>query len=522
MLTYDFRDRKNETLYEYLYRKIRQDILTGQLRPQERMPSRRAFARNLGVSVVTVETAYSQLAAEGYLESRPRSGYYVEQIGRSMILPGIPHSDQSQTEHLTVSACQQQQNGRSKASIQYQAGNSRPESLPVTIDLSQSGIPSDMFPFPIWTKLMREVLSTRREELLTRSPGNGIGELRSAIAHFLLQYQNLRVSPEQIVIGAGTEYLYSLLIRLLGHDKVYAMETPGYRKTERIYRSSSVEVRNIPMDRNGMDIELLRQSGADVVHISPSHQFPTGITMPVTRRGELLSWCMEGNEKHRRYIIEDDYDSEFRLAGRPIPSLMSIDRSGSVIYLNTFTKSVSPAIRISYMVLPEDLLQEYREKLGFYSCTVANFEQYILAEFISRGHFEKHINRMRNYYRQKRDRLLDALRKSRLGDCLSVRGADAGLHFLITVNAGCSEEELTQCARDKGIRIFGLTHYEALPGQEEGAFSRRQGNDSGENDREESRPCMVVNYPGLTDEQIDALPDLLLEAWAGLPGLPCL
>ena len=509
MLTYDFRDRKNETLYEYLYRKIRQDILTGQLRPQERMPSRRAFARNLGVSVVTVETAYSQLAAEGYLESRPRSGYYVEQIGRSMILPAARESVHERNTDNTEE-------------LRNPPGLHRPESRHAVIDLSQSGIPSDMFPFPIWTKLMREVLSTRREELLTRSPGNGIVELRSSIAHFLLQYQNLRVSPEQIVIGAGTEYLYSLLIRLLGHDKVYAMETPGYRKTERIYRSSSVEVRNIPMDRNGMDIELLRQSGADVVHISPSHQFPTGITMPVTRRGELLSWCMEGNEKHRRYIIEDDYDSEFRLAGRPIPSLMSIDRSGSVIYLNTFTKSVSPAIRISYMVLPEGLLKEYREKLGFYSCTVANFEQYILAEFISRGHFEKHINRMRNYYRQKRDRLLDALRRSRLGGCLSVRGADAGLHFLITVNAGCSEEELTQCARDKGIRIFGLTHYEALPGQEEGAFSRRQGNDSGENDREESRPCMVVNYPGLTDEQIDALPDLLLEAWAGLPGLPCL
>ena len=519
MLTYDFRDRKNETLYEYLYRKIRQDILTGQLRPQERMPSRRAFARNLGVSVVTVETAYSQLAAEGYLESRPRSGYYVEQIGRSMILPAARESEHKRkTNYMDT----EKEHADGRGSVFTHNGVPQSECLPAAIDLSQSGIPSDMFPFPIWTKLMREVLSTRREELLTRSPGNGIGELRSAIAHFLLQYQNLRVSPEQIVIGAGTEYLYSLLIRLLGHDKVYAMETPGYRKTERIYRSSSVEVRNIPMDRNGMDIELLRQSGADVVHISPSHQFPTGITMPVTRRGELLSWCMEGNEKHRRYIIEDDYDSEFRLAGRPIPSLMSIDRSGSVIYLNTFTKSVSPAIRISYMVLPEGLLQEYREKLGFYSCTVANFEQYILAEFISRGHFEKHINRMRNYYRQKRDRLLDALRKSRLGDCLSVRGADAGLHFLITVNAGCSEEELTQCARDKGIRIFGLTHYEALPGQEEGAVSRRPGNARDENGRGESRPCMVVNYPGLTDEQIDALPDLLLEAWAGLPGLPCL
>jgi len=539
MLTYDFRDRGNETLYEYLYRKIRQDILTGELRPRERMPSRRAFARNLGVSVVTVETAYSQLAAEGYLESRPRSGYYVEQISRSMILPGgqesIPGRSPIQTESRPSKASRllpeglQTNAGKQQTEIRpSHTGRPRQENPPVSIDLSQSGIPSDMFPFPVWSKLMREILGTRREELLTRPPGNGIGELRSAIAHFLLQYQNLRVSPEQIVIGAGTEYLYSLLIRLLGHDKVYAVETPGYRKTERIYRSSSVEVRNIPMDRSGMDIDLLRQSDADVVHISPSHQFPTGITMPVTRRGELLSWCMEADAGHRRYIIEDDYDSEFRLAGRPIPSLMSIDRSGSVIYLNTFTKSVSPAIRISYMVLPEGLLQEYRQKLGFYSCTVANFEQYILAEFIRRGHFEKHINRMRNYYRQKRDRLLGALRKSRLKDSLDVHGADAGLHFLVTVNALCSEEVLTQRAEQKGIRIYGLSHYEALQENTEVAGKGPAGNSTtqvaeiGGNENAQVLPCMVVNYPGLTDEQIDALPELLQQAWAGLPGLPCL
>ena len=182
---------------------------------------------------------------------------------------------------------------------------------------------------------------------------------------------------------------------------------------------------------------------------------------------------------------------------------MSIDRSESVIYLNTFTNSVSPAIRISYMVLPGRLLQEYREKLGFYSCTVPNFEQYILAEFIGHGYFEKHINRMRNYYRQKKDRLLDALKNSRLGDCVEVHGADAGLHFLITVRADCTQEELTERAERRGVRILSLERYEA-----------------GERYREGQLPCMVVNYPGLTDEQIDALPDLLLKAWEDVLRMP--
>ena len=325
------------------------------------------------------------------------------------------------------------------------------------------------------------------------------------------------------MIGAGTEYLYGLLIRLLGYDKVYAVETPGYSKTERIYASSSVRVCSIPMDRYGVDVDLLRESGADVIHISPSHQFPTGITMPVSRRSELLAWSKENGREGRRYIIEDDYDSEFRLAGKPIPPLMAIDRSVSVIYLNTFTKSVSPSIRISYMVLPAGLMKEYREKLGFCSCTVANFEQYILAEFIRQGYFEKHINRMRNYYRQKRDRLLGALKRSELGRYVKVIGADAGLHFLMEVETGSGEEELTERAENQRIRIYGLRHYgssvSAAAGTEVSGTIDAGVPDPGTIPSEKFRsggknlPRMVVNYSGLTDEQIDELPELLMKAW---------
>ena len=496
MLTYDFLDRTEETLYEYLYRKIRQDILAGRLQAGERMPSKRSFAENLGISVITVETAYAQLAAEGYLYAKPRSGFYVERIGQSMLLPEM--SADTEVPGQMDGKLHDAQNS------QGPTGDNAP-----LIDLSQSGIASSMFPFQVWSRLMREILHTRKEELLKRSPGNGIEELRTAIARHLLQFQDLRVSPKQIVVGAGTEYLYGLLIRLLGHDKTYAVETPGYRKTERIYASNAVRVEAIGMDRSGVNIEKLRSSGADVIHITPSHQFPTGITMPVSRRSELLSWCSEENHAGRRYIIEDDYDSEFRLAGKPIPSLMSIDRSGSVIYLNTFTNSISPSIRISYMVLPEELLREYREKLGFYSCTVANFEQYILAEFIRQGYFEKHINRMRSHYRQKRDRLLGAIRNSALGSLVKVSGADAGLHFLIRIETGASEEELTALAGDAGVRIYGLRHYGC------GLFDERtQREDPAAGIHQENgNPCMVLNYQGLTNEQIDILPQLLARAW---------
>ena len=250
------------------------------------------------------------------------------------------------------------------------------------------------------------------------------------------------------------------------------------------------------MDASGICVDALLESGADVAHISPSHQFPTGVTMPIGRRSELLSWCRE-SETH--FLIEDDYDSEFRLSGRLIPPIMSIEDRGRVIYLNTFTKSLASTIRISYMVLPPALLQRYREKLGFYSCTVPSFEQYVLAEFIRRGYYEKHINRMRNYYRQKRNRLLHAISTSRLRTRTSVSGAEAGLHFLLYVKSEKSEAALTTLAAAKGVRVYGLSSYMA----------------GGDRELRERwpEPCMVVNYQGLSNEAVDALPELLGKAW---------
>ncbi len=517
MLTYDFHDLGHGTLYGYLYRKIRGDILSGTLKAGERMPSKRAFAQNLGVSVITVETAYSQLTAEGYLYSKPGSGFYVEKIEDALLLPSSGHrgADPGHAEVRSEDCLDPSPEDAAKSggsSIFTQDVHERKKSIPeyktlirnrgssILLDLSQGSGPPDKFPFSVWSKLMKEVMRDRRQELLSRSPGTGIYDLRAAIADYLAQFRDLIISPDQIVIGAGTEYLYGLLIRLLGPDRVYAVETPGYPKTARIYESNGVQVRGISMDKNGLDVSMLRQSDADVVHISPSHQFPTGITMPVPRRSELLSWCR--TRPGERFIIEDDYDSEFRLSGRPIPTLMSIDRHGCVIYLNTFTKSITPSIRISYMVLPEALMSEYRKALGFYSCTVPNFEQYLLAEFIRQGYFEKHINRMRGYYRRRRDMLLAAIQKSPLQSIVKIRGADSGLHFLMEVKKdGCSEENLTRLASAAGVRILGTDRFRmnesVHPAEPPSA----------------APPCMVVNYAGLTDRQILSVPELLEKAW---------
>lgn len=523
MLTYDFHDMKNETLTAYLYRKIREDILEGRLKSREKMPSKRTFSRNMGVSTVTVENVYAQLVAEGYLDAKPRSGYYVAEIGESLLVPGRKEAGRAQQD----AAVEGRRTDQPDASAESRPGDQPGAAADVRlaepaergkqeafrgIDLADAKADPDTFPFGTWAKIIRQVLQTKRQELLTKAPGSGVLELREEIARYLLQYQNLAVSPEQIIIGAGTEYLYSLLIRLLGSSKVYAVETPGYPKTARIYETNRVKVRFIPMDSHGISMQDLEKSGADVVHISPSHQFPTGVTMPVGRRAELLCWAKEGQtakdeaEPAGRYIIEDDYDSEFRLAGRPIPPLMSIDRDGKVICLNTFTKSLASTIRISYMVLPLPLLEVYREKLGFYSCTVSNFEQYTLAEFIRQGYFEKHINRMRTFYRRKQDLVLKAVQQSGLADRTRIIGEDAGLHFLMEVRTDRSEQELSELAGEAGVRIFGMEHYRGGTDQEDHVFGRSR-------ERAGRRPCMVVNYSGLADEQIERFPELLTDAW---------
>lgn len=430
MLTYSFEEKGKESLYEYLYKQIKSDIVTGKLSPGEKIPSKRALAKHLFVSTITVENAYNQLCAEGYLYSVPKSGFYVSDISS--------HKPLSFDKPIRTPSAKSDAPG-------YFA------------DFVNNSTATDTFPFATWTKLMRETMTEYADKLMTRSPSAGIMELRSAIADYLYQFRGMVVEPEQIIVGAGTEYLYGLIIQLLGRDKVYAIEDPGYQKITKIYQANGVDCIPVPLDNSGIILDKLLSSNADILHISPAHHFPTGIATPISRRYEILSWALAGD----RYIIEDDYDSEFRLQGKPIPSLQSIDSSEKVIYINTFSKSLSSTIRISYMVLPKSLSTRYNQELGFYSCTVSNFEQYTLAKFIQKGFLEKHINRMRNYYRSLRDTILTCIKDQPGFFKTSILEEDAGLHFLLKVNTGMSDQELIEKATLQGIHISCLSQYYA-------------------------------------------------------------
>ena len=365
MLTYELKKSPGVPLYEALYRCIRADILAGILLPGQKLPSKRALAQNLEVSKITVEGAYNQLLSEGYIRAQEKVGYFVENI------------PQSTPRHADVVPA------------------IRTEAARPLLDLTGSG--TEKFPFSVWSRLQREVMLDYGEKLLLPLPNQGIAELRQAIAAHLYAFRSMHVDPENILIGAGTDFLYNLLIQLLGREKTYAVEDPGYGKIHKIYAAGGVRCISVPMDHEGVLPAALEN--AKVLHLSPAHHFPTGLVTSVPRRQELLKWA----QRCDGYIIEDDYDSEFRFDAHPKPTMQSLDRSGRVIYMNTFSKSLAPSIRISYMVLPTELMAVFRKNLGFYSCTVSSFEQYTLARFLDRGYFEKHINRMRKYYKNRRN-----------------------------------------------------------------------------------------------------------------------
>ena len=432
MLTYTLTKNTGVSLYEQLYRAIKADILSGRLPGGTKLPSKRALAAHLEVSVITVKTAYEQLMAEGYLTGVEKKGYFV-----SAVQPPLPAAPPPPP----TTALQ-------------------PEERRWFLDLVTNSIDAEDFPFTVWARLMRRTILEQGTGLLHPTPPQGALALRDAVAAHLRQFRGMDVTAEQIVIGAGTEVLYSLLVQLLGQERRYAVEDPGYGKIARIYRSSRAAVSFVPLDESGLSVSALRDSHADVVHISPSHHYPTGLVMPIARRQQLLSWAREAPG---RCILEDDYDSEFRFVGRPIPTLFSIDGGRHVIYLNTFSKTIAPSIRISFMVLPPPLLAAFREKLGFYACTVSAFEQYTLAQFISGGYYEKHLNRMRKRYHQKRDAVIAALRAGPLADRAHITEEDAGLHFLLRLDGAPPDETLRRRAEEQGVRLAMLSDYYSDP-----------------------------------------------------------
>ena len=465
MLTLTFDPASSQPLYEQLYLYIRREIAAGVLAAGERLPSKRALAAHLKISVVTVESAYQQLLAEGYIRSEPKRGFFVQALE-----PAAPAPAPAPELKAPAPAA--------------------PPSL--TYDFSTNAVDTGLFPFSTWARLSREVLSRRDTALLDALPPQGIPELREAIVRHLYRFRGIKADPSQVVVGAGSEYLSALLVQLLGAEGGWAVEDPGYHKPARIFAASGARVCPIPLDGQGLRVDALEGSGARVVHVTPAHHFPLGMVMPMPRRSALLAWSCQGEN---RYIIEDDYDSEFRFSGKPIPALQGLDSGERVIYLNTFAKSLAPSLRIGYMVLPPHLAQRYREQFLFYSSTVPSFEQYTLALFMERGHFERHIARARTRYRSRKAQLLAAAESAGLLRNGTILGADAGLHFLLQREDPRSEQELCDLAARAGVGVSPLSRYYL------GAPPPHQ------------PPTLVIGYARLPDEHILPACQRLAEAW---------
>lgn len=410
-------------LYEQLYRQIVEEIEAGRLKNGEKLPSKRALCAHLHISQSTVETAYGMLTAEGYLRAKAKSGYFVcGELSR-------PLSDRREAAPEAAA--------EKKAAPRY--------------DLSTGAVDTDIFPYASWARLSREVVS-RNPQLLQRGEAQGDPALRQALAGFLREYRGVRCSREQIVVGAGLEYLLNVLVQVLPEDSVYGLEDPGYLAAWQVLRNHGRQIRMIPLDESGMREDRLRESGATVAFVTPSHQFPMGCTMPVGRRAALLAWA---EAAEGRFIVEDDYDSEFRYLSRPIPAMQSLDDGERVIYVGTFSRSIAPSIRVAYLVLPRRLLAAYRQRLGFAASTVSRFEQQTLANFISRGLYARHLRRAANLYRKKQQLLLNELQKL---PGAQASGAQAGLHFLLTV-PGIPEKQLVDRAAEVGVPVRGLSSY---------------------------------------------------------------
>lgn len=432
MLDYNLEQRGEASLYEYVYQQIRDDIVAGRIAAGEHLPSKRAFASHLGISVITIENAYSQLLAEGYICSKPRRGYYACELPEAPVL---------------ALAAEDADRDAAPASFGVHDSYGQPEQF---APLS----PSALEAAHLWQSALRATLTSEDErEIFSPAPAQGTARLRCAIAHHLRGTRGMNVNPDNIVIGAGAQLLDTILVQLLGADKTYAVEDPGYLRLTRIYQAMGCEVRHVPLDGEGVNLGELLDAGADVLHLMPSHQYPTGLVTSIARRYALLSWAAE---RPGRYLIEDDFDCEFRLAGKPIPALASIDAAQSVIYTNTFSKSLSSALRLAYMVLPDDLMERFRRELGFYASSVSSVDQVALARLLESGDYERHVNRVRVRAREARDGLVALVRKAFPAGEVSIGHADAGLYCVLAPASDKVGDGLIRAITDVGIPYVNI------------------------------------------------------------------
>ena len=404
----------NGILYMQIYEYFKNEIINGTYKANTKLPSKRNLAKEYKISLNTVDNAYSKLLEEGFIYSKERQGFFVSDVGELYVLDSKPI-------HIT----------KEEENIEY--------------DFSYSGV-SEEFPYKIFKKISSNIFDNK--DILEKVDYQGYLPLRTQISEYLDKSRGFKAEPSQIVISSGSEYLFQIIFKLISGK--FGIEDPGYNMLSNIMDTNDINYEFIPVDENGMDLTKLKKSKSDFCVITPAHQFPTGVIMNMQRRVELL------NMKRIKYVIEDDYDSEFKYSKRPVPALKSIDVNDKVIYIGSFSKSISPSFRVSFMVLPFDLVEKYNKIFKFFICPVSIMVQKMLTTFIETGEFEKHLNRMRKIYSKKRQLLIDMLSERK---DITIRGADAGLHVVLEYPKNYSEEYIVKKAKEKKIRVYGLGSY---------------------------------------------------------------
>lgn len=465
-LTINLKDNHEKSLYEQIYVYIKGEIMEGRISFGERLPSTRALSKHLQVSRSTVSLAYEQLLSEGYIEAVPYKGYYVAPI------EGLYRFVETAPKGIS------RQNSKEQDEEIYE------------FDFSPAGIDLDSFPYNTWRKISKEILYDDKVELFQLGDSKGELSLRETISKYLYQARGVNCEPEQIIVGAGNDYLLMLLSGLIGNNHVVAMENPTYKHAYDIFKSLEYNIVTIDMDKHGIKVKELSLTDGDIAYVMPSHQYPLGIVMPIKRRLELLNWA---SEKKGRFIIEDDYDSEFRYKGKPIPSLQGYDVNDTVIYIGTFSKSIAPAIRVSYMVLPKQLLNIYDRMGSVYTSTVSRIDQEIITKFFEEGYYERHLNKMRGIYKSKHDLLINEL-KSVKGNW-SISGENAGVHILMKFHNGMDEEELICLAKEEKVKVYGLSQYCIPPS------------------KTAEDPTIILGYGTLLEKDIKEAVKRLSRAW---------
>ncbi|WP_027400323.1 MocR-like pyridoxine biosynthesis transcription factor PdxR [Anaerovorax odorimutans] len=463
MLTFTIDTDCKTPVYQQLYSFIKSEIQSGKIPFNTKLPSKRKLSSYLKLSLNTIQTAYDQLIEEGYVVSIERKGFYVSKID-NIIKLNVPKE------------IGKIENKDDKSNLKY--------------DFSYDGVDLQTFPFSNWRKLTKEVINEYDKEIILPGDIQGHIDLRKSIAKYLHQSRGVNCLESQIIISSGTEFLIQILIQLFDKDNIFGIENPGYEKLNLLFRSNHANFKEINIDKEGMMTEEIRKSNANILCITPSHQFPSGEIMSINRRIQILNWA---NEAGNRYIIEDDYDSEFKYSGKPIPSLQGLDLQEKVIYMSAFSKSLSPSIRVSYMVLPKHLLKRFKEYLSFIICPVPIVDQKVLSTFIQEGYFERHLNKMRTIYKKKREFLIKTIMSQKCE--IKIMGADAGLHLLLNISNGMTEEELVESALKKGIKVYGISKYYV------------------DKSKIKKIPTILIGYATMNEKEIAEAVKLLHEAW---------